>query len=457
MNIVIVGEGKMGHTLAQRLIAEGHDITVIDRSENVLQRGRDTLDALFIQGNGVNADTLREAEAHHADILIAVTASDEINMLTSLIAKRLGTAYAIARIRDPEYLSSLPFLQQELYIDYAVNPERATAREISRMLRLPFAGNIETFAHGRAEMVDFRAASKDMVVGVPLRDLYKKYKHLPQVLFCAVERDGQAIIPKGDFVIRENDRVHVTGDANTITKFFDMLGKNTGEIRSVMVLGGSRIAYYLASMLLPMGIGMSIVEIDPAKARTLSEQLPDANIIVGDGTDHELLISEGLNDHDAFVTLTGRDEDNLMAGLYAAKNGSKKVIVKNNHDNYSQLMAGFGLDSIISPKAVTCNTILRTVRSRASRSSSAIERVYRLMDGQAEALEFIADAQENFIHVPLKDLVIAPDVLVAVIVRDGQVRIPFGNDAIEGGDHVIIISRKEGIRDLSEVLRRAHT
>lgn len=453
MQIVIIGFGKLGSSLTQRLIQEGHDVTVIDRSDAVIQRGADMVDAMFIKGSGVSESTLTEANAGHADIVIATTIGDEINMLSCLTAKRLGAQYTIARIRDPEYLDSLTFLQKELDIDYVINPERSMAREISRMLRFPFAGNIETFARGRVEMVDFRAEEGDPVVGIPVKEIYHKHKSLPHVLFCGVEREGIAVIPKGDFVIQPGDRVHVVSDAETITAFFNGLGRDMVNIRSVMIMGGSRIAYYLASMLLSMHIKVTVIEMNPEKARTLSEMLPDANIIKGDGTDQELLESEGLADMHAFITLSDRDEENLMAGFYAINRKVKKVIVKSGRDNYSSIMHDMGLDSIISTKTVACNTILRTVRARASRSYSSVERVYRLMNGMAEALEFIPNANELYLHIPLKNLNVVPDCLIAVIVREGQVRIPFGNDTIEAGDHVVVISRKTGVSSLSEVVR----
>ena len=454
MRILVIGSGKMGSSLAQSLIAEGHDVTVIDRSDTVIQRGQDTLDAMFIHGSGVSVDTLKEADVQHADIVIAATMGDEINMLSCLTAKRLGAQYTIARIRDPEYLSTLPFLQKELSIDYVINPERATAREISRMLRFPSAGMVESFARGQVEMSDFREEEGDGVVGVPLRDMYTKNKHLPQVLFCAVERGDDLIIPKGDFVIKAGDRVHVVSDVKTITQFFEALNKGFSNIKSVMIMGGGRIGYYLANMLLGMKIKVSLIELSPEKARSLSELLPGATIIQGDGTDQELLESEGLSDIHAFVPLSGRDEENLMAGFYAVQRGVRKVIVKSNRDNYSAIMHNMGLDSIISPKTVACNNILRTVRTRASRATGAVERMYRLMGGRAEALEFIAQPNAPYIHVPLKNLNISDDALIAVIVREGQVQVPFGNDTIEAGDHVVAISRRPGISDLGQIVRK---
>lgn len=453
MQIVIIGNGKLGSSLAASLINEGHDVTVIDRNDAAIQRGQDMLDAMFIKGSGVSAKTLKEAGVPDADIVIAATTGDEVNMLSCLTAKRLGAQYAIARIRDPEYLDSLAFIQKELGIDYIINPDRNTAREISRILRLPFADHIETFARGRVEMVDFRALQDDPVVGVPLKEMYKKNRFLPQVLFCAVERDGEAIIPKGDFVIQPGDQVHVVSDVETITAFFAARGRGIEIIRSVMIMGGSRIAYYLASTLTNIQIKVTLIELNPEKARVLSERLPGADVIVGDGTDQELLESEGLTDNDAFVTLSDRDEENLMAAFYAVSRGVKKVIVKSGRDNYSSIMHDMGLESIISPKTVACNTILRTVRSRASRSNTSVERMYRLMDGKVEAMEFIAARGEKYLGIPLKNLSISKDCLIAVIVRGSQVKVPFGNDTIEAEDHVVIITRRPGIQALNEVIR----
>lgn len=454
MRIVILGEGKLGTALTGRLIAEKHDVVVIDPNENVLAKNEDVLDALFIKGSGVNVESLNEANIKKADVVIATTQSDETNMLSCLTAKKLGASYAIARIRDPQYLPSLSFLQKELGIDYPVNPERATAREISRMLRFPFADNIETFARGRVEMMDFKATENDPLVNIPLKDIYARNRTLPQVLICAVEHEGQCIIPKGDFIIRPGDQVHVMADVADITQFFKALGKDTGRVRNVMIMGGSRISYYLADMLLNMNIGVTIIEIDEKKARTLAEELPKASVIQGDGTDQELLLSEGMPDMDAFITLSGRDEDNLMSGLYAAQMGVKKVIVKNNHSSYGAMIGKLGLSSMVNPQTITCNSIMRTVRARDRRANSTVQRMYRLMNGGAEALEFIADAKAAYLHTPLRDLQVADDCLIGVIVRDNTVLIPFGNDTIEPGDHVMVISKEEGLSSLDQVLSK---
>lgn len=453
MRILVVGDGKVGHTIAEQLTREKHDVVIIDQDDEVLTKCEDTLDVICVRGNGANAKVLLDAQADRADILIATTASDETNMLCGLIAKRLGTKYIIARIRDPEYNDSLTLLQRELGIDMALNPERATALEIGRLLRFPFASNIESFAKGRVEMVEFRAQEHDVVTGHALKDL-ARMRGLPQVLYAVIEREGRVIIPTGDFIIQAGDRVHVAGDMVTITNYFHYLGKNSLRIRRVMLLGGGRISYYLAKMLVPMGIRVSMIEINERKANHLSELLPEVNVIYGDGTDQELLDQEGLKDMDAFVTLSDRDEENLMTGLFAVRQGVPKVIVKNNRVAYADLINSLGLDSVVSPRSITCANILRYVRGRVNSEGTKVERLYRLMDGKAEALEFIARAGDPYIGIPLKDLRTRPGVLVAVIVRKGQVIVPFGNDHIEAGNSVVILSRDSGIKDLNEVIRR---
>ena len=454
MRILVVGDGKVGHVLAEHLTREGHNVVIVDIDEEALQRSEDTLDVMCIRGNGANAKTLIDAGAQKADIIIAATASDETNMLCCLVAKRLGTQYAIARIRDPEYNESLNLLRHELDIDMAINPERATAQEISRLLRFPFANNIESFARGRVEMVEFRAQEHDAVVGRPLREIAAKVHGIPQVLYAAVERDGSVIIPGGDFVIEPGDRVHVAADVVTITEYFRFLGKNSLRVKNVMLLGGGRISYYLAKMIVPAGLHVAMIEIKPDKAADLSEQLPHVNVILGDGTDQELLEQEGLTQMDAFIALCDRDEENLMTGLFAARQGVPKVVVKNNRVAYADIISSMGLDSIVSPKSITCAHILRYVRARVNGGGTKIEKLYRLMDGKAEALEFVARPNDSYIGVPLRELHKRPNTLVAVIVRAGRVIVPFGNDHIEAGDNVVIIACESGIGDLNEVIRK---
>ena len=455
MRILVISDGKVGHTLVEHLAQEGHDVVIIDSNDEVLERTQDTLDVMCIRGNGANAQTLMDAGAKKADIIIAATASDETNMLCCLIGKRMGAKYSIARIRDPEYNESLSMLRHELDIDMAINPERATAVEIGHLLRFPFAANVESFARGRVEMVGFRAQEGDPFIGLPMKDISRELKGIPQVLYALVEREGQVMIPVGDFSIRPGDLVHVAGDSITITNYFRYLGKSSVKIKDVMLLGGGRISYYLARILVPTGTRVSMIEIDQKKAEQLSEALPEVNVIYGDGTDQELLEQEGLRQMDAFVTLSNRDEENLMTGLFAVKQGVPKVIVKNNRVAYADLIGSLGLDSVVSPRSVTCANILRYVRASAnSGEGTMVEKLHRLVGGKAEALEFTAKAGDPYIGIPLKDLNRRKNTLVAVIVRQRQVIVPFGGDHIEAGDTVIIMACESGISDLNEVIRK---
>ena len=454
MRILIVGDGKVGHTLATELLREGHDITIIDQNDDVIKKTEDNLDVMCVHGNGANASTLMEAEVERADILIAATASDEINMLCCLIGKHLGAKFAIARIRDPEYNESLQVLQHELGIDMTINPERATAQEISRMLRYPFANNVEPFAKGRVELVEFLAREEDVIVGKPLKELTSRHSDLPKVLYCAVERDGEVVIPGGDFTIVPGDRVHVAADMITVTAFFRHIGRSAKPVKDVMILGGGRISYYLAKMVEKMGIRVAMFEHNPEKAKVLSEQLPHADIIEGDGTDQDLLEQENLAGMDAFIALSDRDEENLMTGLYAKTHGVPKVVVKTNRYAYKDVIANLGLENQVSPRIITCNTLLRYVRARVNARGTTIQKLYRLVDGKAEALEFIAKKGDPYIGIPLKNLSVRKGALVAIILHKGKVIVPFGDDVIDAGDNVVIISTASGISDLNEVIKK---
>ena len=454
MRILIAGAGKVGQTLATELLREKHDITVIDQDEEVIRKITDTLDVMCVLGNSANASTLMEAEVERADILIAATATDEINMLCCLIGKHLGAEFTIARIRDPEYNESLFMLQHDMGIDMTINPERATAQEISRMLRYPFANNIEPFAKGRVELVEFLAHEGDVICGKPLKTLTGHHSNMPKVLFCAVEREGEVLIPGGEFIIAPGDRVHVAADLVTITQFVRYIGRSAKPIKDVMVLGGGRISYYLAKMVEKMNIRVSMFEINPEKAKLLSDQLPHADVIEGDGTDQDLLEQENLAGMDAFIALSDRDEENLMTGLYARTHGVPKVVVKTNRYAYKDVISNLGLENLVSPRISTCNALLRYVRARVNAHGTQVEKLYRLVDGKAEALEFIAKKGDPYIGIPLKHLSVRKGALVAIILHKAKVIVPFGDDVIEAGDHVVIISTASGISDLNEVIKK---
>ena len=456
MNIIIVGDGKVGYTLAQFLSKDGHDITIIDKSAEALTRASETLDVMCIRGNGANVRTLLESGIENADAIIAVTGNDELNMVCCLAAKQLGAKYSIARIRDPEYTESLTMLQNKLDIDQVINPERATAQEISRLLRFPFAINIESFAHGRVEMVEFRVEPTDPIIGVPLSKLHGKY---PRIQFTAAQRNGEAIIPGGNFEIAAGDRVYATGDRESITKFFKQLGKDTQRMKSELLIGGGHISYYLAKIIAGMGVRLRMIEIKEDKCNRLSEQLDNVMIICADGTDQEVLDSESVGECGALICLTDRDEENIITGMYGARRGAKKVIVKVNRLNTLEVMEDLGIESVVSPKLTTANVILRSVRALNDSRNSVVEKVYGMLGGKVEAYEFTALEGAPYLNIPLNRLNIKRGILVSVLVRDRKNIIPFGGDHIEAGDTVILTAKAgtvvnlEDAFDLAEIKR----
>lgn len=453
MKIVIVGNGKVGFTLAEHLSKEDHDVTIVDTNFDALKKASETLDVMCVKGNGASAPVLEEAGADSADVLIAATNMDEINMVSCLTAKHMGTKFVIARIRNTDYTmahASLKSLKKELGIDMTINPEYATAVEISRLLRFPSAANIETFQRGRVELVGFRLQEEDFLAGKTLISLSHKLKDLP-ILFCAVEREDQVYIPHGNFEMHVGDLVYVIGEPLGINKFFKTLGRYMPKIRNTFVVGGGRITYYLASLLEKMGQHITIVEQQADRCRHLAEVLPKALIIHGDGTDQELLESENMPDSDAFIALTDRDEYNMILSLYAMQQKIPKVISKTNRQNYAGIARSIGLDSFISPKHITANHILQVVRGMQNSKGSVMTSLYKIAGERAEAMEFVVNETTRNLGIPLKDLKLKKGILIAVIIHQGKITIPEGSSKIEAGDTVIIVSHDSGILDINDI------
>lgn len=450
MKIIIVGDGKVGFTLAEHLSREEHDVTIIDTSDNALQKASDTLDVMCIKGNGASLTALKEAGADTADLLIAVTNLDEVNMVCCLTGKRLGAKYTIARVRNFEYTAAQGMLKMGMGIDLLINPENDTAVEISRILRFPSAANIETFYRGRVELMSFRAREEDFFIGQPLSALSRKVRDLP-ILFCAAERNEEVLIPDGSFVPQVGDKLYLIGAPLGLHGFFELMGRYAPKIRNVFVVGGGRITFYLAALMERMNMKVTIVERKEERCRQLSELLPHTLVINGDGTDQELLESENMAANDAFVALTDRDEDNLIISLYAIQQGLHKVVAKCNRQNYTGIVRSLGLDSVISPKLITAGHILQVVRGMQNSKGSVMNALYRIAEGGAEAAEFAVNGTTRHLHTPLKDLRLKRGVLIAVIIHQGQVIIPVGSSVISSGDTVIIISRGMGILDVNDI------
>lgn len=452
MNIIIVGDGKVGYALAEQLTKENHSITVIDKNELALRKADDTLDVMCIKGNGARASVLIEAGIEEADLVIAVTSRDEMNMLTCLTAKKLSkNIQTIARIRDPEYYEEYAALQEQMGIDMVINPEFAAAQEIANILQFPSAMNIELFFDGKERLIDFRIQEGDMLAGVKLSKLSGK---LPKnILFVAVERDGIAYIPNGDFEFQVYDKVYVMGRITGITDLFKLLGRYIQRVNTVLIVGGGRTSYYLTKIIAKLGMSVKIIEINQKKCIELSETIEEAIIIEGDGTDQEILDSENIEEVDAFIAMTGRDEENLITAMYGIEKGVDKVITMATRIRIPDIMNRVGLDSIIEPKMITTSNIIGYVRGIQNSRGSFVEALYKIVDGKAEVISFIANQSARLLNIPIKNLPLKKEIIIACIQHRSTVTIPHGNEKIAAGDKVLIVTkRSDVIKDLNDIL-----
>lgn len=450
MTIIIAGAGKVGATLAGHLAGEGHSVIIVDISDATLDRLSNQLDVMCTKGNCVSRDILLEAGAREADVVIASTGSDEINLLCCHCAHNIGVPYTVARVRGTEYVSGLDSLKNDLGITMLINPELTAAVEISRLLRFPNAAKIDSFARGRVELVSFTVQEGDFLAGRTLASLSSKLQGLPMLL-CAVERGDEVFIPNGASLICTGDRVSVAGTPHGVNQFFKLLGRQTHRIRNVFIIGGGRIAFYLLVQLERLGMSCKVVEKGADRCRELAEEFPHSLIIHGDGTDPELLTEERMAASDAFVALTDRDEDNLIISLYAHQAGVAKVVAKSSRQNYTAIARSAGVESVVSPKQATAGQILRFIRGLQNSKGTVMSALYRIAGGKAEAMEFLASAATRNLNIPLKDLKLRQGVLVAVIVRGSRVIIPEGSTCLEQGDDVIVIARDSGILDLNDI------
>jgi trk system potassium uptake protein TrkA len=450
VRIITVGDGKVGLAITAQLSREGHDLLVIDSNENVLKDSVAAYDVQVIQGNGASLPILREAGAGTADLLIAATSGDELNMLTCILAKRLGAKHTIARVRNPEYSEQLVMLREELGLSMAVNPELAAAREAYNILQFPSFISRDSFAKGRVVIVELKIAKGSKLCELPLRRLYTVVD--AAVLVCAVERKGQAFIPNGDFILRENDTIYVTAASNHLIKLIAALDLARRRTRNVMIIGGSRIAYYLASMLLQNGVAVKIIERNASRCRELADSLPKAMVIEGDGNRQSLLLEEGLKEMDALVTLTDLDEQNIFLSLYGAHIGVPKNITKVNQTEYSDVIHAMGVESVISPKMLTATEIVRYVRAMAETVGGSVITMHEMVGGKVQALEFLASEKTRYLGKTLLETPVRKNILVACIMRKNRPLIPKGDDCIQKDDTVIVVATGDrAIVDLNDI------
>ncbi len=450
MKIIIIGNGKVGFALAQTLSQEGHDITIVDQNISALQRSEGTLDVMCMEGNGASISVLIEAGARSADLVIAVTSHDETNLVCCLIAKKLGAGHTVARVRNTDYRRDAEMLKREIGLDMVINPDRAAAQEIAHILSFPQAFSAEPFARGIISMIGVQLTEEDTICGKPLKEQRQRQA---EVLFCAAERQGEYLIPNGEYTPSSGDKLYMVGSNRELQKMLRYMGRTWNKVKNVSILGGSRTAMYLAWELQHMGCRVRIVEKDAERSRVLSAELPQAVVILGDGSDNTLLQQEGILDADAFVAVTNRDEDNLLMAMHAQRNGVGKVLAKMTRPNYMELVASTGIESIISPKDIVAAQITSYVRALGNAEGSKVETLYKLLGGEVEALSFTATATAQvMLGKPLKDLQLRRSVLLAAIVRRGEIIIPGGMTTIEEGDQVIVVSRSVGLDDLTDIL-----
>ena len=451
MNIIVIGCGKVGKYLIESLTAEGHNVIAIDPNPAIISDITNAYDVMCVCGSGTDSDTLGEAKVEKAELVIAVTGSDEFNMLACFIAKRMGAKNTVARIRNPEYNDNgLGFLKHQLDLSVPINPEMLAAKELFNILKFPGALNIETFSSRNFEMVEIKLKEDSLLDGMKLIDIRKQYPG--NYLVCAVCRQGETVIPSGDFVLKSGDKIGVTAEPAEITRLLKKLGHLQKQARNVMILGASKTSFYLAKLLISAGVTVKIIDLDESRCEMFSNALPEAVIINGDGASQEFLLEEGLENTDGFVALTGMDEQNILVSIVASNHKVPKVIAKVNRAELVEMAEKLGLDSIVSPKKTVSNVICRYARALENSMGSNVETLYKIMGGGAEALEFNVGQDFKAADVQLKDISLKQGVLIGGIIRNRKSIIPSGNDVILPGDRVIIVAAGKKFSDLSDII-----
>ncbi len=452
MKIIIVGCGKIGTELVKSLSAEEHDITVIDTDRKVLEEINNIYDVMCVCGNGADSDVLDDAGTWQADLFIAVTNSDELNMLSCFFAKQMGAENTVARIRKTDYNdSSLDFIKKTLALTIPINPEFSAARELYNILKMPSAVKIENFSSGHFEMIELKLKTDSRLHGMTLSEVRSKFK--ADFLVCAVQRDGNVFIPSGNFKLLGGDRIGVTANQTEILKFMKELDLYGRQTKNVIILGGSRIAYYLAKKLINAGNRVKIIEQNIERCEEISELLPAASVIHADGTQQEVLLEEGIEHTDAFVALTGIDEENILISYFAQKKGVPKVITKVNREELALIADNMGIECVISPKKIIADALTSYARALENSMGSKVETLYRLMDSNVEALEFTVSPDFVGVQIPLKNLSLKDQILIAGIIRGRTAIIPSGDDSILPGDKVIVITGQRKLHDLSDIMK----
>ena len=451
LKIIIVGCGKVGSTLVDLLCREGHDITIVDTNPNKIHELTNLYDIMGIEGNGASYSTQKDAGIDSTDLLIAVTGSDELNLLCCTVARRVKRCSSIARVRNPDYSKEAEYLREQLGLAMIINPEMEAAKEIARILYLPTALEVSPFAHGQAELIQFKVPEGNILDGITLMQLSSKVPD--KVLICAIEREGEVIIPTGMSRIQAGDVISFVAQRSTIKSFMQSICVKTKRVNNTLIIGGGKSTFYLAQQLLHMGISVKIIERDKKRCEELSISLPKAIIIHGDGTDEELLKEEGIETVESFVPLTGLDEENVMLTLHARQLSSTKVITKINRLSFKNVITSLELGSVIYPRLIISEAIIAYVRAKKNSMDSNLETLYHLFDSRVEALEFRIDKTSKSTDIPLMDLKMKDQTLIAFINRKGKILLPSGTDCIKVGDTVMVVTKHSGFDEIEDILR----
>ena len=450
LNIIIVGLGKVGGTLVEQLSKEGNDITIIDKNPTAVQAMSGLYDIMGIVGNGASYSVQMEAGIENCDLFIAVTESDELNLLCCTVAKRVSNCSAIARVRTPDYSKEVEYLREKLGLTMIINPDLEAAKEVARILYLPATLEVNSFAHGQAELIKFKIPEGNILANLTISQLGKAVSH--KVLICAVERDGEVFIPSGNFVLEEGDIISYVANRKVAKQFLNALGFNTRQVKNTMIIGGGTSAQYLADKLIHSGVSVKIIEKDRARCEELSLLLPKAIIINGDGTDEELLKEEGIHSAESFVPLTGIDEENIMLTLFARQVSNAKVVTKINHITFKDVINNLDLGSIFYPRYITSEAIIAYARAKKNSLGSNIETLYHMFDSRVEAIEFRVRNASKVTNTPLMELSLKKNLLITFINRNGSIIIPSGQDSIHVGDTVMVVTTHTGFNDIMDIL-----
>ena len=451
MNIIIVGCGKVGEALAFELNTSGNNVTVIDQDSTKVKAIATKYDLLGVIGNGASRETQKDAGIDETDLLIAVTGNDELNLLCCLVAKKSAGCRTIARLKNPEYNTDAHYFKNELGLAMVINPELAAAREIARILNFPSAIKVDIFAKSRAELLTFKLPEGSRLAGMSVKEVAAKLK--TGVTFCTIERGDDAYIANGNFVFEEKDVISIIASPSAAKEFFKKIDYNIQPIKDALIVGGGAITYYLLGLLEKSGVACTVIEKDPVRAAELATEFEKATIIEADPSDEDTLREEGISGAGAFVSLTGIDEENILLSLFAKKSGSRKVITKINRIDFDDIVSHLELDSIVYPKNITADIIVSYVRAMTNAGSSNIETLYNLNKGKVEAAEFTVLDGSPIVGKPLMKLSLKPGVLIAAIQR-GRVQItPRGQDVIEPGDSVVIVTKDLTLNDITDILK----